>query len=294
MNKLKFFRLVLAVLLVAPLVIPPKAFLAGKREVIHLKVSKVFLSLVTPLQTSNIKILSPDGKINPVVNSGNTLKLQIVDSNNQPVTGFTLESGSPNVVSIVDSAQGMIRGNNSGYGTITVRRGNETSSTFIIVTKVNKGKGAKVLGQADQDISGAIYLADPIKNQILKVDDVQQPAIIYAGTGTKGKLDGERTRQAQFAGPIGICVDDRARSGIFIADTLNHSIRKIGFDNGVQTMLGTGSPGLLTALMSSDEMTFINPNDITLSSPQGVAVDSGGNIFIADTDNHAIYFVDFS
>lgn len=294
MNKLKIFRLILAVLLVTPLIAPPKAFLAGKQQIVRLKVSKITPSLLAPLQSSNIKILSPDGKVNPVVNSGNTLKLQIVDSNNQPITGFTLESGSPNVVSIIDSAQGIIKGNNTGYGTITVRRGNETSSTFVIVTKVNKGKGAKVLGQADQDISGAIYLADPIKNQIFKVDDVQQPAVIYAGTGAKGKLDGERTRQAQFAGPIGISVDDRARSGIFIADTLNHSIRKIGFDNSVQTMLGTGNPGLLAALINNDEIPLTSPTDITLSSPQGVTVDIGGNIFVADTDNHAIYFVDFS
>lgn len=295
MNKVKIFQLFLAVLLVIPLVNPTTAFLAGKRKVIHLKMSKVNPTLVTPLQSSsNIKILSPDGKVNPVVNSGNTLKLQVVDSNNQPVTGFTIESASPNVVTIVDPAQGIIRGNNQGYGTITVRKGNETSSTFVIVTKVNKGKGAKVIGQSDQDISGAIYLADPIKNQVFKVDNLQQPAVIYAGTGIKGKIDGERTKQAQFAGPIGISVDDRARSGIFIADTLNHSIRKIGFDNSVQTMLGTGSPGILASLMSNDETSFINPTDITLSSPQGVAVDAGGNIFVADTDNHAIYFIDFA
>ncbi|MBI4852975.1 MAG: IPT/TIG domain-containing protein [Acidobacteria bacterium] len=294
MSKIKFFRLFLAIVLVIPLLPTQKAFLAGKQETIRLRVSKVKAKLLTPLQNTNIKILSPDGKVNPVVNSGNTLKLQVVDRNNQPVTGFTIESGSPNVVTIVDSAQGIIKGNSAGYGTITARRGGETSSTFVIVTKVNKGKGAKVLGQSDQDISGAIYLADPIKNQVFKVDDLQQPAIIYAGTGIKGKIDGERTRQAQFAGPIGISVDDRARNGIFIADTLNHSIRRIGFDNSVQTMLGTGSPGLLATFTSSDEMNFTNPNDITLSSPQGVAVDVGGNIFVADTDNHAIYFVDFS
>lgn len=293
MSELKFFRLFLAILLLALLVNSPTVFLDGKQKTIHLKVSKVKPTLVAPLQSANIKILSPDGKVNPVVNSGNTLKLQILDSRSQPLTGFTLESSSPNVVSIVDSAQGIIRGNNPGYGTITVRRGGETLSTFVIVTKVNKGKGAKVLGQSDQDISGAIYLADPIKNQVFKVDDVQQPAVIYAGTGAKGKTDGERVRQAQFAGPIGISVDDRARNGIFIADTLNHSIRKIGFDNTVQTMLGTGNPGLLASFISNDELGFISPTDITLSSPQGVAVDTGGNIFISDTDNHAIYFVDF-
>lgn len=291
MSKLTWFRVALITLLLIALMPVPTAYLAGNGQILKPRAIKAVL--VAPLQSSNIKILAPNGKANPVVNQGNMLNLRVVDGNNQPVTGFTITSGSPDVVSVVDPAQGLIMGKKQGYATLTVRRGSETSSTFAIVTQVGKAKGAKVLGQSDQDVTGAIYLADPIKNQIFKVEDIQQPAIIYAGTGVKGKSDGER-KQAQFAGPIGISVDDRSRNGIYVADTLNHSIRRISFDNKVETMLGTGIPGLAAALTSSDETSFVASTDIALSGPQGVAIDTGGNIFVADTDNHAIYYVDFS
>ncbi|MFY9221948.1 MAG: IPT/TIG domain-containing protein [Blastocatellia bacterium] len=291
MSKLTWFRVALITLLLIALMPVPTTYLAGNNLILKPKAIKAVL--VAPLQSSNIKILAPNGKANPVVNQGNMLNLRVVDGNNQPVTGFSITSGSPDVVSVVDPAQGLIMGKKQGYATLTVRRGSETSSTFAIVTQVGKAKGAKVLGQSDQDVTGAIYLADPIKNQIFKVEDIQQPAIIYAGTGVKGKSDGER-KQAQFAGPIGISVDDRSRNGIYVADTLNHSIRRISFDNKVETMLGTGTPGLAAALTSGDETFFTTSTDIALSGPQGVAIDTGGNIFVADTDNHAIYYVDFS
>lgn len=294
MKKLSFFQLTLIILMIVPLVMPSSAYLATatiKPIITPILASPKFIA---PQQSSNIKIVAADGKANPVVNQGNMLTLKVVDASGKAVTGFTIESGSPDIVSVVNASQGIIMGNKTGYATVTVRKGSDVSSSFVIVTQVGKGKGAKVLGQADQDISGATYLADPIKNQIFKVEDIQQGAVVYAGTGVKGKADGARTKDAQFAGPVGISVDDRSKSGIFIADTLNHSIRKINFDNTVQTMLGTGAPGILTALMSADQMSFTTATDITLSSPQGVAVDSGGNVYVADTDNNAIYYVDFN
>lgn len=295
MKNLSFFKLTLIILMLVPLIIPSSAYLASKREVKLSTIKSIIASpkFIAPQQSANIKIVAADGKANPVVNQGNMLTLKVVDASGQAVTGFTIESGSPDIVSVVNASQGIIMGNKTGYATVTVRKGSDVSSSFVIVTQVGKGKGAKVLGQSDQDITGTTYLADPVKNQIFKVEDIQQGALVYAGSGAKGKSDGSKNN-AQFAGPIGISVDDRSKSGIFIADTLNHSIRKINYDNTVQTMLGTGAPGILSTLMSVDQMSFSAASDVVLSSPQGIAVNSGGNIYVADTDNNAIYYVDFN
>ncbi|MBK7992440.1 MAG: hypothetical protein IPK14_03210 [Blastocatellia bacterium] len=47
-----------------------------------------------------------------------------------------------------------------------------------------------------------------------------------------------------FAGPTAIAIDNSVNGGIYISDTLNHSIRKISFNDQVETLLGLGSPGL--------------------------------------------------
>ena len=52
---------------------------------------------------------------------------------------------------------------------------------------------------------------------IKKKETVFNDALLYAGNGTKGKVDGERTKIAQLAGPIGVAADDHGQGGIFVA-----------------------------------------------------------------------------
>ena len=125
------------------------------------------------------------------------------------------------------------------------------------------------------DRAGNIIIADTSNNRIRKLSTDGTRVSTIAGTGVAGFTDG-RTDQAQFDGPIGIAVD---KSGnLFIADTYNDSIRKITTEGVVTTVAGTGSPGY------SDGPA----NSAMFDTPSGVAVDKDGNLFIADTGNHAI------
>lgn len=280
--------LIIATILLASFTLPYTASLNA-----HNSSFKVAQEDITP-QAASLQILGANNKANPVVNEGNMLMLNIVDASGKPVTGFNLQSGSPDIVQVVDPNQGMIIGKQQGFATVTVTKDGQSTSSFVVVSKVTGNKGSKVTGQTSQDASGALYLTDPNKHQILKKTDILGAATVYAGTGTKGNTDGDRMKKAQFAGPVGVAVDERPQDGIYIADTLNHEIRIVDFNNNVQTMLGTGSPGITAGLMTSDVVTFSSPTDIKLNGPQGIAVDNGGNLFVADTGNNAIYLVDFA
>jgi sugar lactone lactonase YvrE len=228
---------------------------------------------------------------NPVVNEGNRVVLTTVDANgNNASEGTTWQSGSPDIAQ-VNPTTGEVFGIKSGFATITAKRGSATSSVFVAVAKIKKVKGAKVPGDTKLDSEGGVYISNPLQNVILRADDaLTAPLELYAGKPrVAGNLNG-LTKEALFAGPTAIGIDNNTSGGIYIADTLNHSIRKIAFNKQVETILGKGSPGL-PIFDANGAASFDN---VLLSSPRGVVTDGGGNLYIADTDNHAIYFADFA
>jgi hypothetical protein len=100
-----------------------------------------------------------------------------------------------------------------------------------------------------------------------------------AGTGTTGFAgDGGAASAATLANPSGVAYDTSGNQ--FIADAQNHVVRKISSSGVITTIAGSGvegyggDGGAATAAF--------------LDTPTGVAVDSGGNLYIADSHNHCI------
>lgn len=146
-----------------------------------------------------------------------------------------------------------------------------------IATNMDLG-GAR---DAAADSSGNIYVLDTENHRILKIGT---NGIIntIAGTGFAGfSGDGGPAIDAQFSYPTGLAVD--AYGNLFVADTSNNRIRKIAPSGIVSTVAGTGVPGL-----SGDGGPAITAQ---LDTPRGVAVDSAGNLYVADTFNHAIRLI---
>lgn len=102
----------------------------------------------------------------------------------------------------------------------------------------------------------------------------------YAGTGIRGyDGDGEEAIAARLGGPAGLAVD-RA-DNIYVAEFHNNIIRKIDSKTGrISTVAGCGLKG--------SEGDGGPAACARLNGPEGVFVDSSGNIYIADTYNHKI------
>ncbi|MBI4852926.1 MAG: Ig-like domain-containing protein [Acidobacteria bacterium] len=227
---------------------------------------------------------------NPVVNEGNRIILTTIDASGSSISGGVVwQSGSPDIAQ-VNANTGEVFGVKSGFATITAKRGSETSSVFIVVAKVRKSNGAKVPGDTKLDSNGSIYISNPLQNVILKANNsLNSPLQVYAGTTKVAGNKNGKVEEALFAGPTAIGVNNNANGGLYVADTLNHSIRKVGFNKQVETLIGSGSPGV--SLFPSEGLSLSN---VRLSSPRGVVSDAGGNFYIADTDNHAVYYADMS
>ncbi|MEW6734251.1 MAG: IPT/TIG domain-containing protein [Acidobacteriota bacterium] len=227
---------------------------------------------------------------NPVVNEKNSIKLTAMDVNGQPVTGVKWESGSPDIAR-VDPISGEVEGVKQGFATITAQIGDESASIFVVVTRVTKGKGIKVPGDTKVDSRGALYISNPVQNVIYKADKALGGEVkLFAGKRSVAGLRNGSVEEALFAGPTALAVDNNAQGGVYIADTLNHSIRKISFNNRVETILGKGAPGL----SAFDDKGKVSVEGTLFSSPRGITSDVGGNLYISDTDNHAIYYMDFT
>jgi sugar lactone lactonase YvrE len=105
-----------------------------------------------------------------------------------------------------------------------------------------------------------------------------------AGSGHDGSANGTGSA-ASFYGPYGIAMD--SSGNIYVADTWNQLIRKIT-SGGVVTTLAGGGAGF-------DSNGFAIPGNAngtgtaaSFSFPEGVAVDSLGNVYVADSGNDLI------
>lgn len=103
--------------------------------------------------------------------------------------------------------------------------------------------------------------------------------ITVAGNGEPGfSGDHGNALQAQLSSPSGVFVDQEGN--LFIADSVNHRIRKVDLSGTITTIAGTG-----TSNYSGDGGPAV---DAQLSSPDNIFIDQDNIIFIADTGNHCI------
>ena len=134
------------------------------------------------------------------------------------------------------------------------------------------------------DGAGNVYVADTFNHRIRRIDAVTGVVETLAGTGQAGSDgDGGPAAQAQLNLPTGLAVD--SAGNVYVTDTLNHRIRRIDAATGViRTLAGTGEVG-----SGGDGGPA---SEAQLSAPWGVAVDSAGDVYVADTLNHRIRRID--
>jgi alpha-tubulin suppressor-like RCC1 family protein/DNA-binding beta-propeller fold protein YncE len=125
------------------------------------------------------------------------------------------------------------------------------------------------------DSAGNVYVADEGNNTIRQITPLGVVTTL-AGAGVAGYADLTGTN-AMFYQPFGVATD--SGGNVYVADTWNHTIRKIAPGGAVTTLAGRAGVG------GHADLTGTNA---TFNLPEGVAVDGSGNVYVADTWNHTI------
>ena len=134
---------------------------------------------------------------------------------------------------------------------------------------------------------GPIYVTDDEACQIFEYNSRSEEFLPIAGDGTCDfSGDGGAARMAELNAPEDVAVD--GAGNVYIADAQNNVIRKIDTDLNISTFAGNfglgggffGDGGLATSAR--------------LNQPNGVALDSAGNLYIADSQNSRVRKVDLA
>lgn len=126
------------------------------------------------------------------------------------------------------------------------------------------------------DAAGNLFIADAGNHTIRRMSPAGEVTTVAGMAGRSGDADGSGS-EARFDTPSGLAVDGEGL--IWIADTGNHTLRRLTAGGHVTTVAGfPKTPG------STDASGFA----ARLDTPVGLAVMAGGVLFVADRGNNAI------
>lgn len=139
------------------------------------------------------------------------------------------------------------------------------------------------------DGKGGLLIADVGDWRIRRVDLKTGLITTFAGTGrAKGKVDrsqigdGGPATKAVIVGARAVCVDGQGNT--FICEREGNAIRRVDAKGNITTLAGTGAKGF-----SGDGGAALKA---TFNGPKAIRCDRQGNLYIVDTENHAIRKID--
>jgi sugar lactone lactonase YvrE len=238
---------------------------------------------VSETKLSRISTIREDGTITPVA-GGNDDQSDYGDGG--PATEATLAEplgvavASSGELYIADQFHGTVR-RVPRDGTITpFAGGGYTGNSGDGGAAVDAELGHPV-GVAVAD-DGTVFVSDVASHSVRRVDTNGRITTV-AGTGREGfGGDSGPASQASLDHPGGVAIGPDG--ALYIADTENNRIRRVDPDGTITTVAGTGAERF-----TSDD---VPARQSALALPQGVAVDTDGDLYIADTNNHRIRRVD--
>ncbi|QDQ84086.1 hypothetical protein FNZ07_23470 [Paraburkholderia megapolitana] len=124
------------------------------------------------------------------------------------------------------------------------------------------------------DGAGNVYVADVSNNEVRKITPAGVVTTL-AGSPALGSTDSTGS-SASFNGLFGISVD--ASGNLYVADSNNNLIRKVTPAGVVTTLAGSTKSGSANGIGSA----------VSFNDPLGVAVDTSGNLYVADIANNEI------
>lgn len=147
---------------------------------------------------------------------------------------------------------------------------------FSLVEVLRLAEGSEVTDIA-VDRHGGYWVADYGQRKVWKVSDRGSEWVAGDG-GLRASGDGGAGGSATLYGPRGMLYD--AAGNLYIADALNHRVRRVRTDGTIERVAGSGWAG------------FAGDGGLAqaaaLKEPTGLALDAAGNLYIADTGNHRV------
>ncbi|WP_199621050.1 stalk domain-containing protein [Paenibacillus alkalitolerans] len=185
-----------------------------------------------------------------------------------------------------------------------VKDGQVTTYAGITLTRDEAGlpEGTLVDGKAEAslfqkpaglalDAHGNLYVADSGNHAIRKIS-VDGTVTTVAGNGVLGTVDGKGA-EARFFGPQDVAV--AADGTIYVADSLNHLIRKIDADGTVSTLNAASTravevvPGAVEAAGDYKDGAL---DQAKFNEPSSIELDAKGNLYVSDSGNGLIRYID--
>ncbi len=189
---------------------------------------------------------------------------------NQP-NGITMD-GNGNIF-VADTGNGTIR-KIASDGTVTTVAGSATNRG----NRDGSGTGAWFSAPTGiaADASGNLFVADAFTDTIRKITSSGTVTTVAGSSTVRGHADGSGTA-ALFNYPTGVAVD--SSGNLFVADSFNDLVRKITPAGVVSTL--AGDYNIAASFDGTGSNAYFN-------QPAGVAVDSSGAVYVADTGNSTI------
>jgi sugar lactone lactonase YvrE len=173
----------------------------------------------------------------------------------------------------------------SDFGDNTIRKITSAAVVSTIAGLTSLGGSADGTGNTARffapqgiavDIAGNLYVGDTANNTVRKITAAGVVTTLAGLAGSSGTNDGAGNN-ARFNGPAGVAVD--GAGNLYVADSFNDTIRKITPAGIVSTFAGLPrSSGSADGTNTTARFFY----------PTGIAIDSTGNLFVADTDNNTI------
>lgn len=158
----------------------------------------------------------------------------------------------------------------------TVAGGNLFNNQPATNTILNAASGTAM------DSAGNLYIAD-YGNHVIRKVGTNGMATIVAGTGSASfSGDGGAATNAGLFFPIDVILD--SAGNLLIADSINNRIRKVDTNGVISTVAGNGTTPFFTTQVGDNGAA----TNAEINTPEGICLDTNGNLFIADTSDQRI------
>jgi hypothetical protein len=243
---------------------------------------------VADTQNTTIRRITPDGVVSTLAGSFVPNPVQTYRYPSPSVGGYADGTGS---AALFANPQGIgVDGSGNVYvadtGNEVIRKITSGGLVSTLAGAAGQTGGADGAGSAAQfneptdvavDAAGNVYVADTGNSTIRRITPAGAVTTLAGTAGQVGDVDGLGTA-ARFFHPDCLAVD--GAGNVYVTDTGNSTIRRIS-PAGSVTTLG-GGPAAYNGY--ADGMGSV----ATFNTPNGVAVDGAGNVYVADTDDDVI------